>query len=174
MIADTVMDALDRELILATQAGLPIVPEPYRVIGEALGISAQEVIRRLARMQAQGVIRRIAAVPNHYALGYRANGMTVWDVDDAQVDRLGASIGALPFVSHCYRRPRRLPVWPYNLFAMVHGKRREEVEQHAKAIAAHLGDACRANDILYSRRILKKTGMRLPASRAQSERTCSE
>jgi DNA-binding Lrp family transcriptional regulator len=174
MTSDARMDAIDRELILATQAGLPIVAEPYQAIGDAIGISAQEVIRRLAAMQERGVIRRIGVVPNHYALGYRANGMTVWDVDDAEVDRLGASIGALPFVSHCYRRPRRLPVWPYNLFAMVHGKRREEVEQHAQAIAARLGSACRANDILYSRRILKKTGMRLASSRTESERSCSE
>ena len=140
MSADAFIDPVDRALILATQAGLPVVPEPYRAVGEALGISAQEVIRRLARMQERGVIRRIAAVPNHYALGYRANGMTVWDVDDAEIDRLGAAIGALPFVSHCYRRPRRLPIWPYNLFAMVHGKHREEVEPEPR----HPPAPCRA------------------------------
>jgi len=174
MIDDAFMDPVDRELVLATQGGLPIVAEPYRAVGEALGITAQEVIRRLTRMQELGMIRRIAAVPNHYALGYCANGMTVWDVDDAQVDRLGVSIGALAFVSHCYRRPRRLPVWPYNLFAMVHGKQRSEVEQHARRIAATLGAACRASDILYSRRILKKTGMRLAARRTEGDRSCSE
>jgi DNA-binding Lrp family transcriptional regulator len=100
-------------------------------------------------------------VPNHYALGYVANGMTVWDVDDARVDELGARIGELAFVSHCYRRPRRRPRWPYNLFAMVHGRSRAETQAHAHAIAAVLGDACRARDILYSSRILKKTGIRI-------------
>ena len=87
--------------------------------------------------------------------------MSVWDVDDALVDELGERVGQLPFVSHCYRRPRRLPVWPYNLFAMVHGHTREEVEQQAQQIAAVLGSALRQRDILYSTQILKKTGLRL-------------
>jgi siroheme decarboxylase len=103
-------------------------------------------------------------VPNHYRLGFTANGMSVWDVDDARVDELGARIGELPGVSHCYRRPRRLPVWPYNLFAMLHGRSREEVEQQAQEIASMLGGACRAHDILYSTAILKKTGLRLTDS----------
>jgi len=87
--------------------------------------------------------------------------MSVWDVDDASVDALGAAVGALPFVTHCYRRPRRLPHWRYNLFAMVHGADRGEVEAKVARIAAVLGDAARAHDVLYSTRILKKTGLRL-------------
>jgi len=85
------------------------------------------------------------------------------DVDDARVSKLGKRVGALDFVSHSYRRPRHLPQWPYNLFAMVHGKDRAEVEEKARAIAALLGDACRGHEILYSSRILKKTGLRFGA-----------
>jgi DNA-binding Lrp family transcriptional regulator len=155
------LDAIDRELIRATQEGLPLEPRPYHAIGERLGLSGAEVMTRLRRMMANGAIRRIAAVPNHYALGYRANGMTVWDVEDSAVDDLGGRVGALPFVSHCYRRPRHLPDWPYNLFAMVHGRAREEVEKKAAEIRALLGGSCRTSDILYSTRILKKTGLRL-------------
>ena len=157
------LDATDRRLIVATQAGLPSVPRPYDALGDELGIAAAEVLRRLQRMLDGGVIRRIGAVPNHYAIGYTANGMSVWDVDDARVDQLGVRIGALDFVTHCYRRPRRLPDWPYNLFAMVHGRNRDEVEASVAAIAALLGDACRAHDILYSTAILKKTGLRISA-----------
>jgi DNA-binding Lrp family transcriptional regulator len=116
---------------------------------------------RLAAMVVRGVIRRIGVVPNHYALGYTANGMTVWDVVDDQVDALGEAVGRLPFVSHCYRRPRHLPEWPYNLFAMVHGRSRDEVDGMVAIIAAQLGTACRAQDVLYSTQILKKTGLRL-------------
>jgi len=116
---------------------------------------------RLRSLQARGVIRRIAAAPDHYALGLVANGMSVWDVDDAQVGALGARVGALDCVSHCYERPRALPDWPYNLFAMIHGTSRHEVEQKRAQISALLGDACRGGDILYSTRILKKTGLRL-------------
>ena len=117
----------------------------------------------MQRMLELGIIRRIGAVPNHYALGYRANGMTVWDVADARIDELGERVGQLEFVTHCYRRPRHLPEWPYNLFAMVHGKTREEVEAKARLIAEMLGEASRGRDILYSSRILKKTGLRIGA-----------
>jgi len=89
-------------------------------------------------------------------------------VDDALVDALGEKVGALSFVSHCYRRPRALPDWPYNLFAMVHGHHRAEVERRALQIHCLLAEACRGHDILYSERILKKTGLRLPDSAAGS------
>lgn len=154
-------DDTDRRIIQATQAGLPLTPRPYHAIAEQLGLDAAEVMRRMRRMLELGVIRRIGAVPNHYALGYRANGMTVWDVADDHVDGLGASVGRLDFVTHCYRRPRHLPDWPYNLFAMVHGRMREEVEAKARVIAELLGEASRGSDILYSSRILKKTGLRI-------------
>lgn len=157
------IDAVDRRIILATQSGLPRVAEPYRQIAEQLGLSADEVMDRLRRMQANGVIRRIGAVPNHYKLGFKGNGMSVWDVPDAQVRELGRLIGALDFVSHCYHRPRHLPHWPYNLFAMVHGHDRAEVMMKVGRIADLLGDTVRSHDVLFSTRILKKTGMRLEA-----------
>lgn len=155
------LDPLDRRILKATQAGLPLVPRPFHAVADQLGIDAGELMARFERLLENGVIRRIAAVPNHYALGYRANGMTVWDVDDARIDELGERVGALEFVSHCYQRPRVMPAWPYNLFAMVHAETRLEVVERAEEIAAILGDAARARDILFSTRILKKTGMRL-------------
>jgi siroheme decarboxylase len=154
---------LDRNIVERLQAGMPLVARPYDAVAEALGVAPELVRSRVAAMLADGRIRRIGAVPNHYALGWRANGMSVWDVDDASVDALGAAVGALPFVTHCYRRPRRLPHWRYNLFAMVHGADRGEVEAKVARIAAVLGDAARAHDVLYSTRILKKTGLRLGA-----------
>lgn len=157
------MDEIDRALIVATQGGLPLVSRPYHIIGEQIGIAGEEVMRRMQALLNGGIIRRIGAVPNHYAIGWTANGMTVWDVADDKVDALGPLVGALPFVTHSYRRPRALPAWPYNLFAMVHGSSREECSAKALEIRALLGDACRANDILYSTRILKKTGLRIGA-----------
>lgn len=155
------LDATDRRIVAATQGGLPLTPAPYAEVAGWLGMTEAEVMTRISAMQAAGVIRRIALAPNHYALGMVANGMSVWDVDDAQAMALGAQVGGLPFVSHCYLRPRALPDWPYNLFAMIHGTSRDEVEALRVQIASMLGKACRANDILYSTRILKKTGLRL-------------
>ncbi len=155
------IDALDRRIIVATQEGLPLVPRPYHAVAEALGVAPEQVITRLARMLEAGIVRRMGAIPNHYRIGFRANGMSVWDLDDARVAELGPKVGALDFVSHCYHRPRRLPVWPYNLFAMVHGRARDEVEDKVAAIAELLGAAARGHEVLYSTRILKKAGLRI-------------
>jgi siroheme decarboxylase len=155
------MDAIDRAIILATQQGLPLVAQPYHAVAEQVGIAPDEVMARMSIMLENGVIRRIGAVPNHYALGYKANGMTVWDVVDERIDELGERIGKLDFVSHCYQRPRQMPDWPYNLFAMVHGHDRAEAQMQAQQIEELLGNACRSYDIIYSTRILKKTGLRI-------------
>lgn len=157
----TPLDAIDRRIVQATQAGLPLTPRPYAEVAAVLDLTEEEVLERIAAMQERGIIRRIAIAPHHYALGMTANGMSVWDVDDDKISDLGAKIGALPYVTHCYQRPRALPSWRYNLFAMLHGSGREEVEAKRRDVAAILGDACKASDILYSTRILKKTGLRL-------------
>jgi DNA-binding Lrp family transcriptional regulator len=151
---------LDHALVHALQGGLPRVPRPYHAVADELGVAPEIVLARIEAMLESGAIRRIGVVPNHYRLGYAANGMSVWDVDDDTVDALGEKVGALESVSHCYRRPRRLPLWRYNLFAMVHGKNRAEVQVKVAAIAQILGPAARAHEILYSTRILKKTGLR--------------
>ncbi|QXI26064.1 siroheme decarboxylase subunit beta [Pseudomonas vanderleydeniana] len=152
---------LAQRLVELTQAGLPLLEDPWAWLAEQLGLNVDVTLDLLSRLQAQGAIRRIAAVPNHYRLGYRHNGMTVWDVQDEQMPRLGALIGAQPFVSHCYRRPRQ-DGWRYNLFAMVHGRSREEIELYRTQLRDLLGDACMADEMLVSSRILKKTGLRLP------------
>lgn len=158
------IDAIDRAIIVATQGGLPLVARPYHQIAERLHIDVHAVMARMQRMQDSGVIRRIGVVPNHYKIGYRANGMSVWDVPDEVVDELGLRVGQFEFVSHCYRRPRHLPHWHYNLFAMVHGKTRDEVQAKVAKIAEFLGQHARSHDVLYSTRILKKTGLRLASS----------
>lgn len=166
---------LTRRLVDLTQCGLPLVPDPWGWIAGQLGISHDDTLVLLQRLQADGAIRRIAAVPNHYRLGYRHNGMTVWDVDDEHMAELGPLVGAQHFVSHCYRRPRR-PDWRYNLFAMVHGRNADEIDADRERIRQLLGNACRADAMLVSSRILKKTGLRLTRSNRPAEETpqCSE
>lgn len=155
---------LAKRLVELTEAGLPLVDDPWAWLAERLGTSIEVTLELLQRLQTEGAIRRIAAVPNHYRLGYRHNGMTVWDVDDAEITRLGPLIGSQAFVSHCYRRPRQ-PGWHYNLFAMVHGRSAEEIEAYRAEIRQLLGSACRAEEMLVSSRILKKTGLRVSSRR---------
>ena len=155
------IDEKDRAIIAATQAGLPLVPDPWAEVAKETGLEPQEVLQRMRAMAERGVIRRIGLVPNHYRLGWTANGMSVWDVPDELVDELGEKVGALPFVTHCYLRPRSLPEWPYNLFAMVHGRSRAEVEGKVARIHSVLKPHVRSFDVLYSTRILKKAGLRI-------------
>lgn len=157
------LSELDRRLIVAVQDGLPLVPQPYATVAEAAGCSEDQALARLTAMMEAGVIKRLGLVVRHHELGYRANAMTVWDVPDAEIEEVGRRMAAFACVTLCYRRPRRPPEWPYNLFAMVHGRDRAEVEAKVAEIARLLGDADRGHAVLYSTRILKKTGLRISA-----------
>ena len=157
------LDDIDRKLVSVTQTGLSIERSPYEKIAHDIDIPQDEVLQRLKRLLSFGIIRRIGAVPNHYKLGFTANGMTVWDVKDNKVSELGNIIGQLDFVSHCYQRPRHLPMWSYNMFAMVHGANKDEVNEKVKHIESLLGKNCTEHETLYSSAILKKTGLRLAA-----------
>jgi len=155
------LDELDRRIVLATQAGLPLDARPYHWVASELGETPERIMERFNAMLNDGRIRRIGVVPNHYRLGYVANGMSVWDVPDELITAVGREVGELDIVSHCYHRPRQLPDWPYNLFAMVHGHSQDEVRRKVGQIVERLGARVRGFDILFSTRILKKTGLRL-------------
>ena len=152
---------LQRQIIQASQAGLPLCSRPYQQIGEQINQTERVVIDELKKMLDCGIIRRIGAIPNHYKLGIKANGMSVWDVPENKIDEIGKQIGALDFVSHSYHRPRYLPNWRYNLFAMVHGETRPEVLEKVTFIKNMLSEDYRHHDVLFSTKILKKVGLRL-------------
>ena len=158
-----VIDDLDRCIVRATQGGLPLRISPYAELADECACDVETVIQRMRRMLERGVIRRIGVIPNHYRLGLKGNGMSVWDVVDDRIAELGARVGRLEFVSHCYERPRHLPDWPYNLFAMIHGHDRDEVNAKREQVAELLGADCQRHEVLFSTRILKKTGLRLVA-----------
>ena len=152
---------LDRRIVLASQAGLPLDARPYHWLASELNVEPELIMERMRAMLTDSRVRRIGVVPNHYRLGYSANGMSVWDVADEAIDEIGQKVGELDIISHCYQRPRHLPLWPYNLFAMVHGHSRQEVIDKVGGIATLLGGHVRSYDILFSTRILKKTGLRI-------------
>ncbi len=155
------MDALDQALMQISAAGLPLVSRPFAALAEQLGTDEATIIHRMQRLAEQGVLRRIAAVPNHYRLGYLFNGMTVWDIRDEALTDVAAAFCQLPFVSHCYQRPR-YPDWPYNLFAMIHAKDEATAKDMEARMQQLASEHCRKHTVLYSTRILKKTGLRIP------------
>jgi DNA-binding Lrp family transcriptional regulator len=168
----------ERDLVLEIQGGLPVTETPYADVAAAIGAETEWVVRTIKRFELEGKVRRVGVIPNHYALGYTENGMTVWDVPDDVVDDVGPAVASLDFVTHCYRRPRHEGVWPYNFFAMTHGRSEaeseERIERVREVMAEHWDVGARTTedaqgdwDTLFSTRILKKTGIRM-AERADA------
>jgi siroheme decarboxylase len=146
----------DVATIVATQGPMPVVPEPYAPAAERLGVSQEDVLRRLESLRERGGLRRVAAILFHRRAGFSANGMGVWKVPDAEVLETGKRMAAFRGVSHCYQRPT-YPDWPYSVFTMAHGRSKEECDAILDSIAATTGIAERAT--LYSSTEFKKVRM---------------
>jgi siroheme decarboxylase len=154
----------DLRLLTAIEDGLPLHRRPYREVAIRLGWREQDVIDRLRRLLAEGAIARFGLVVRHQVLGYRANAMVVWDVDDGALPDIGARLAAAPGVTLCYERPRRPPVWRYNLYSMVHGCDRDQVRGEIATLAENVGAASRGHEILFSRRCFRQRGAKLSAA----------
>ena len=167
---DTLTPA-ERDLVVEIQDGLPVTETPYADVAAGLDAGPRWVRRMIKRFDAEGKVRRVGVVPNHYALGYTENGMTVWDVPDDVVDEVGPAVASLEFVTHCYERPRHEGVWPYNFFAMTHGRSEAESQRRIEAVRTTMDqywDVSEGDwDTLFSTEILKKTGIRM-AERADA------
>jgi len=150
----------DRAVLSAIEGGLPLAARPYAEIAGRLGIHEADVLDRLRALREAGVISRFGVIVRHHELGYTANAMTVWDVPDDRVTETGRRIAAMPRVTLCYRRPRRPPDWPYNLFCMVHGRDRAVVEDAIERITAEADLSGCPRAILFSVRRFKQRGAR--------------
>ena len=164
----------DRELIAAIQGGLPVVAKPYAAIAAQLDLSEDEVIARLQVLQSAGLIKRMGVVVKHRALGYCANAMVVWDVEDAEVERIGGLLAGESCVTLCYQRPRRLPMWRYNLFCMIHGRERSSVLRRIEQIIVFHGLEDIARSVLFSGRDFKQRGARYiePDNKVEMVKSC--
>lgn len=169
------MDLTQDDLVLveALCGGLPLVAQPYAEIGQRAGFSEAEVIDGIQRLIDGGVIKRFGVIVQHRKLGYTANGMSVWDIPDAQVRDVGERMGQFPFVTLCYRRPRHLPDWPYSLFAMVHGSDRATVLRQVDEVARTLGLGNVDHDVLFSAQQFKQCGARYGAKERIANEPCS-
>jgi DNA-binding Lrp family transcriptional regulator len=155
----------DRHVLSAVQDGLSLTPCPFAEPAARLGVTESELLRELRWLVTCGVIKRCGLIVRHHELGYRSNAMVVWNVPDHSVDQVGARLATLPFVTLCYRRPRRLPDWPFNLFCMIHGRDRNTVMEQVGAIRALPGLADIQHAVLFSRRRFKQRGATLCRTR---------
>ena len=159
-VAVVELSQTERALMAVLQTGLPIIAQPFA----ALGWSEADALDLLTRWTETGVITRLGVVVRHHELGFTANAMVVWNVPDALVTPVGQRVAASQQVSLCYRRPRVMPHWPYNLFCMIHGKDRAEVEQRIATLAQSCGLSDYPHEILFSCRRFKQCGAHYVAS----------
>lgn len=147
-------------LIGLIQNGLPLVNRPYKAIAEQADMDEEDVIEIITTLIRKGIIKRYGIVVRHHDLGYCANAMVVWDVSEEQLETVPRKMKEFPFITLCYRRPRRPPSWPYNLFCMIHGRDRTVVMKQLNEMIT----ACKWEDIphavLFSKRRFKQRGAR--------------
>jgi DNA-binding Lrp family transcriptional regulator len=151
-------DHSDRRLLAAIEDGLPLVDRPFRDVARHLGVAESEVLVRLQRLIAHGIVSRFGCVVHHRRLGYAANAMAVWNIADEIADAVAPCLARNPAVTLCYRRPRRPPDWPYNLFCMVHAKTPPQAYAVIDDLNLVAGTGLADQAVLFSARCFKQRG----------------
>ncbi|MGE5258102.1 MAG: hypothetical protein ACM3KE_15590 [Hyphomicrobiales bacterium] len=147
---------LEKKVIASIQQDMPVLDRPYLEIARRIGVSEDDLLATLRSLCERGVIRRFGATLRHQRTGYKANAMAAWKVEESRIDEVGQAMAAFPQVSHCYRR-NPTPLWPYNLYTMVHA----DDEAACREAARRMADAAGVDEyaLLFSREELKKTSM---------------
>jgi DNA-binding Lrp family transcriptional regulator len=158
--------AAHRHLRSLLEQGLPLTPRPWQHLADACGLSEAEVVACVRRWQDEGLIKRTGLVVRHRNLGIQANAMVVWDVPDDQVTQVGKRLAQEPAVTLCYRRPRRPPDWPFNLFCMIHGTQRDQVLRQLDDIRKRQGLDGFASRVLFSTHAYRQCGGRYAGERS--------
>jgi DNA-binding Lrp family transcriptional regulator len=125
------MDEVDRRILAGLEEGLKVVSRPFDFISED-EFEIADGLLHIEEMIEEGVISRLGAVVNHHKLGFVANAMFVCEVEESRVIEVGHKLAELKIVSHCYERrpePRRVQGWPYNVFAMMHGRSLKDIRR---------------------------------------------
>jgi DNA-binding Lrp family transcriptional regulator len=154
------LDSGGQALVAQLQEGLPLVTHPFSVLARRLQIAETALVSRLEIWLANGILKRFGVVVRHRELGYTANAMLVQDIPDERVAEIGQRLGREAAVTLCYRRPRALPAWPYNLFCMIHGCERGAVEQQIVELRRRHGLEAFPHAVLFSRTRFKQQGAR--------------
>lgn len=124
---------LNERILEKLEGGLKVVKRPFEFLGDD-DFEVYDALLHIDEMMYEGIIRRLGAMVNHHKLGFTANAMFVCRVGKAGVEKVGQRLAKLPIVSHCYER-RVFRGWPYNLFAMCHGRSLDEIRKIAEKFA---------------------------------------
>lgn len=145
------LNVSDKQILERLQGGLRVVARPYDFFGDEF--ENCDCLLHIAEMIDEGVISRLGAIVNHNKLGFVANAMFVCKTSEARVVELGSKLAKLNVVSHCYQR-KPFPGWPYNLFAMMHGRSEADIRRIAEKFVREQG--LEEWEILQTEKTLKK------------------
>ena len=154
---DDQLSPADRALINELQQDLPLLERPFDPLSARLNMDMNEFLERFRSLKQRGLMRRFGASIMHNRIGFVANAMACWIVPPDIVDRVGRKLAAFREVSHCYER-RTNSLWPYNLFAMIHGRTKGACQALVNRVS--LETNCKDNVLLFSVREFKKVRIR--------------
>ena len=104
------LDEFDKRLLNQMQGSFPIVPRPYAEVATALGVEEGVVLRRVAELIQQRIIRQVTPIFDTRALGFQSM-LVAAKVDAEHPWRPAKIINAHPGVSHNYLRNHEFNMW---------------------------------------------------------------
>ena len=128
------MDLVDRKLLNIIQSEFPLVEEPYRHVGDSLGITEDEVLQRLAALRKKNVVRQISAIFDTRRLGYKTS-LVAMSFEPKVLRKAALKINEHPGVSHNYAREGSL----YNLWYTVAVPPGDSIEATVESMASETG-----------------------------------
>ena len=149
------IDDIDKKIIKVLQDNFPLTSRPYLEAAKKIGVDEEEIIERIKRLKELGIVRRISANVRHRKIGIKANAMIAWKVPESMVEEVGRKLASFEEVTHCYERETIPEKWDYNVFTMIHGYSKDEVEKIVREISEKVG--IKDYIILYSVKEYKKT-----------------
>jgi DNA-binding Lrp family transcriptional regulator len=124
----------EKKVLQCLVEGIPLSKRPFLEIAEKVGLKEEEVLETIKDLLRKKVIRRIGITLRHNLAGIEGNAMVAWKISEEKQNEIGKYLAKLPYVSHCYIR-KSYKDWDYNLYTMIHGKDRAEVENRIKEIS---------------------------------------
>jgi DNA-binding Lrp family transcriptional regulator len=123
------LSSVDRRILERLQGGLKVVKRPFAFFKDSF--ENYDCLLHIVEMIHSGLISRLGAMVNHNKLGFTANAMFVCGGVGRRIVEVGGKLAKLNIVSHCYQR-RAFKGWPYNLYAMMHGRNMKDIHQTVK------------------------------------------
>ena len=105
------LDPIDRQILMILQRGIAIESRPYQAMADEIGgISEEDVIRRIARMKDEHIIRRMSGFFDSRRLGYQSVLVAV-QPKPGRFDDAVRAINRYPGVTHNYERDHAYSIW---------------------------------------------------------------